>query len=121
MEIKIVLTILYIVLFISFLVWFLSRTSDEEYFTCKFYNVAVKGKISIIYPVMLNFFRLDIVSTLYYLEVTYSNVKYIHCNPEDDFIKQIGDSVIKEANSKIVKVKRAEKTFIIELPVKKCE
>jgi hypothetical protein len=120
---KIIVIIIFIVGFVLGL-WFLNRPTDDDYFACKFYHTAVKGKIVRLVQSKLLFFQIDSTKDeYYYFPITFSNVKCTNCSSKEveDFVKLVGDSVIKEANSKFVKVKRGEKTYIIELPVKECK
>lgn len=102
--------------------WFFVKQDGDDIEVCNFKKIEVKGKISRIVHGKLLYFEIDNLEGKFYAPISiFSKTQFKNCNKGEIYEKQVGDSIIKKANSKFVKFKRGDKVFIEELALKGCD
>lgn len=104
----------------GYYIFFLEKDEDDIK-VCNLYNIAVKGKISKLVQSKLLYFEIDNLDGTYYAPFyIFGKSSCENCKSDESYFEQVGDSIIKEANSKFIIFKREKKIFTEELDTKNC-
>jgi hypothetical protein len=119
---EIILAVLIIISFTYFIKEFFSST-DFQKNACDLKKLAIRGKITRVIEGRYGLFDIDSLQEDYSLRESIFNKS--ECNictyRNQQYYLQLGDSIMKEANSDIIYFKRGDTSFVVKLDASSCK